>query len=503
MKVTHRFSLVLGLVTILVQLHSVHGDFGIPPTISGVAVLMSYANQITSELSALQLQVANIPNDSVRPQFNEAGAAIVAILNETQVLIQPIGPAIRLLAPDDVGPAETLFEAVDTRIDAAIGFINGTGQTMLATVETKVSSVVHRNLNFFLSAINVTLGELKTALATLRTGVINARTAASRSSSGYTPSLITQNVRPAMISAVQDKTLQLSGNIPAGAEIARATVRILTKANEFIARTLVGKNSTELKLLWDGELFPDYTRGTTDLAFLTTFVDNAIPSVKSTLGKFAANYSTVTGNLTTSYDEVDETYEQVTAGVDSNLLNAYKTLVSITFTMLEDFVQQIIPPIQASIINVTTVLVQQLDRAEICFAAYYPQIDQYIITADASGIGCLDVEIQRQKNMIGVVLETLGMMQYFLEDADDHLQVCLRVSLFDESLANACLKEFSDFTRPIVCTTKKQYATILQVLCKEVDSIRYRLWSCLAPTLDDLRRLIESIHTGFQSCRGV
>ncbi|XP_050098724.1 uncharacterized protein LOC126579307 [Anopheles aquasalis] len=503
MNVIHRSSVVLALVALLVQLHSTHGDFGIPPTISGVAVLMSYANQIDNELSALQLQMSAIPNDSIRPQFNEAGAAILAVLNQTKVLIQPIGTAIHLLAPDDVGPAETLFGAVNTRIDAALAFINTTAQTMLVTVETKVSSAVRSKLNFFLNAINVTLGDLKTALAALRTGVINARTAASVSSTGYTSSLVTQNVHPAMVSAVQYKTLQLSGNIPAGAEIARATARILTKANNFIARTLVGMNSSALQMLWDTELFADYTVGTVQLATLTTFVDNAIPSVKSTLGMFAANYSVATANLTTSYDDVDNTYEQVTAGVDSNLLNAYKTLVSTTFTLVDDFVQQIVPPIQTSIINVTTVLVQQLDRAELCFAAYYPQIDQYIITADASGIGCLDVEIQRQKNMLAIVLETLGQMHYFLEDADDYLQICLRVSRFDESLGNACLKEFSDYTRPIVCTTQKEYATILQVLCKEVDSIRYRLWSCLAPTLDDLRRLIEMIHSGFESCRAL
>ncbi|ETN61466.1 hypothetical protein AND_006873 [Anopheles darlingi] len=503
MKVTHRSSLVLGLVAILVQFHSTNGSFGIPPTIAGVAVLMSYASQIGTELSSLQLQMASIPNDSPRVEFNEGGAAVLALLNQTQLLIQPIGPAIRTLAPDNVGPAETLFAAVDTRIDAARTFINGTAQTMLATVETKVSSVVRRNMNFFLTAINGTLVELKTALANLRTGVINARTAASKSSAGYTPSLIAQNVRPSMVQAVQDKTLQLSGNIPAGTEIARATARILTKANDFLRRTLLEQNSTELQVMWDTELFKDYTLGTVEVTSLTSLVDNEIPSVKGTLGSFPASFATVTANLTASYNEVDNTYEQVTAGVDSNLLNAYKTLVSTTFTMLDDFVQQIVPPIQVSITNVTTVLVQQLDRAEICFAAYYPQIDQYIITADASGIGCLDVEIQRQKNMLAVVLETLGQMHYFLEDANEHLQICLRLSHFDDSLTNACLKEFADFTRPISCTTQKQYATILQLLCKEVDSIRFRLWSCLAPTLDDLRRLIVDIQRGFDSCRAM
>uniref|UniRef100_A0A182M9R1 Protein TsetseEP domain-containing protein n=1 Tax=Anopheles culicifacies TaxID=139723 RepID=A0A182M9R1_9DIPT len=464
----------LAVAIVLLEANTVRGDFGITQAISGSGTVEQYARRIINEAEGIVTAYGDIPLDGPSDAFNEAALLLKTMFEQIVSLVQPIGQTIIALAPNDVGPAEDLFGAVDTRITAMLAFIKGDGQTQLATIQTKVSVHVRNELNDILSTTKTTLNELRNALNTLRTAVISARTNRATSSN------IQTYVKPSMVVLVQTKTLQLATDLPSATFSAIETARTINQANEFIRTGMSIASGTTLSELWESELLKEYDQIMKFLTQLKTLVTSEIPTLNARIALFAQDFSALTTPLGVKYTEINTVYGKITAGTEDNVLNAYKTLVSSVIGYIKDMLSSYFPPIEPAIKRLSEVLVQRGQYADYCYETYYPKVEQYLFSGEMNVLTCLSIELEREKYLMEAIAEVLYELQFFLEDTNAYLKICYRLSLFDTPLANQCLQEHTEFSEPIPCTAIKEYATLLQLLCKEVDSLRFRLWACVS-----------------------
>ncbi|XP_049298197.1 uncharacterized protein LOC125771539 [Anopheles funestus] len=409
--------------------------------------------------------------------------------------VQPIAQSIATLAPNDVGPAENLFGDADTKIATMLTFITGNAQTQLATIQQKVSVFVRNELNDILNTIKATLTELRSALSSLRTAVISARTNRATSSNVHT------YVKPSMVVLVQTKTLQLATDLPAAAFSAIETARTINQANIFLETGISVSSGTTLAELWESEMLKDYEKIINFLNSLITLVDTEIPLVNERIAMFAETFSPLTTPLEEKYSEIDTVYDQITTGTEDNVLNAYKTLVSSALGYIRNLLIVYFPPIEPAIKRLSEVLVQRGLYADYCYETYYPKVEQYLFSGEMAMLSCLNTELEREKYLMEALVEVLYQMQFFLEDTNAHLKICYRLSLFDTPLANECLQEHTEFSEPIPCTAIKEYATMLQLLCKEVDSLRFRLWACVSRDTVTFPLEAQDILAGIEKCQ--
>uniref|UniRef100_A0A182T165 Protein TsetseEP domain-containing protein n=1 Tax=Anopheles maculatus TaxID=74869 RepID=A0A182T165_9DIPT len=416
----------IALCFVLFEVHTVRGDFGISPVISGATIVEQYARRIRDEANGVVSAYEDIALEGPWPPFNDAAAALKAMFEQIVVFIQPIAQSIGTLALNDVGPAENLFGDADTKINAMSTFISGSAQTQLAAIQTKTY------------------------------------------------------VKPSMVVLVQTKTLQLATDVPAATFSAIESARTINQANVFIQTGLTVASGTTLSELWESEMLKDYEKIINFLQRLKTLVGTEIPLVNGRIAQFAQAFSPLTTPLLSKYSEIDTVYGKITSGTGDNVLNAYKTLVSSAIGYVHDLLDNFYPPIDPAIKRLSEVLVQRGQYSDFCYETYYPKVEQYLFSGEMSLLTCLNAELEREKNLMEAIEEVIYEMQFFLEDTNAHLKTCYRISLFDTPLANQCLQEHSEFSELIPCTAIKEYATMLQLLCKEVDSLRFRLWACVS-----------------------
>ncbi|XP_052890177.1 uncharacterized protein LOC128298467 [Anopheles moucheti] len=469
------WSRYLALVAVvLLEVDTARGDFGIAPAIQGSTAVEMYARRIRDEASGVANAYGDITLDGPSDAFNQAALALKTMFEQIVNSVLPIAQAIATLAPDDVGPAENLFGDVDTKIASMLTFINGDAQTQLATIQTKVSVYVRKELNDILNSLKITLGELRTALNTLRTAVISARTNRANSTN------IQYYVKSSMVVMVQTKTLQLSTDLPAATFSAIESARTINQANLFIQIGITVSTGTMLADLWESEMLKAYEKIVGFLDQLRALVASEIPKVNARMALFAQVFSPLTTPLGTKYGEISTVYGKITTGTGDNVLNAYKTLVASALGYISNLMRVFFPPIEPVIKRLAEVLVQRGPYSDYCYETYYPKVEQYLYSGEMNVLTCLNTELEREKYLMEAVMEVIYELQFFLEDTEAYLKVCYRLSLFDTALANQCLQEHTEFSEPIPCTAIKEYAVMLQLLCKEVDSLRYRLWACVS-----------------------
>ncbi|XP_053660200.1 uncharacterized protein LOC128709237 [Anopheles marshallii] len=485
----------LVLAIVLLEVDTVRGDFGIAPVISGSTTVETYARRIRDEANGVMNAYGDITLDGPSDAFNQAGLALKTLFEQIVNAVLPIAQAIATLAPDDVGPAENLFGAVDTKISSMLTFINGDAQTQLATIQTLVSVYVRKELNDILTTMKTTLGELRNALSTLRTAVISARTNRANSTN------IQNYVKPSMVVLVQTKTLQLSTDLPAATYSAIESARTINQANIFIQTGITIKTGTTLADFWESEMLKAYEKIVRFLDQLKGLVVSEIPKVNARMALFAQVFSPLTIPLGTKYGEINTVYGKITTGTGDNVLNAYKTLVASALGYISDLLSVFFPPIEPVIKRLSEVLVQRGPYGDFCYETYYPKVEQYLYSGEMNVLTCLNTELEREKYLMEALMEVIYELQFFLEDTDAYLKICYRLSLFDTPLANQCLQEHTEFSEPIPCTAIHEYATMLQLLCKEVDSLRYRLWACVSR--DTVRFPLEAkdILTNIEKCQ--
>uniref|UniRef100_A0A182W927 Uncharacterized protein n=1 Tax=Anopheles minimus TaxID=112268 RepID=A0A182W927_9DIPT len=487
----------LALAFVLLEADTVRGDFGITPAISGATTVQQYAGRILDEADGIVSAYGDITLDGPSEAFNQAGLVLKTMFEQIVSFVQPIAQTIAALAPNDVGVVEDLFGAVDTKITAMSTFITGDGQTQLAAIQTKVSVFVRNELNDILNTIKVTLNELRNALNTLRTAVISART------NRATTSNVQTYVKPSMVVMVQTKTLQLATDLPSAAFSAIETARTINQANIFVQTGISISSGTTLSELWESELLKDYERIMNFLSNLKMLVTTEIPKLNARIALFTQDFTTLTTPLGSKYSEVNTVFGKITTGTGDNVLNAYKTLVSSVLGYITDMLKVYFPPIEPAIKRLSEVLVQRGQYADYCYETYYPKVEQYLFSGEMNVLTCLNTELQREKYLMEALVEVIYQLQFFLEDTNAHLKICYRLSLFDTPLANQCLQEHTEFSEPIPCTAIKEYATLLQLLCKEVDSLRFRLWACVSR--DTIRFPLEAkdILANIEKCQQV
>ncbi|XP_058065716.1 uncharacterized protein LOC131215342 [Anopheles bellator] len=485
------------LGVLLLQLHAASGDFGLPVIIGGASIVDNSGAQVERTLEDITSAYGYIPTDGPVVAFNEAAIAVQAILAQVVLELEPIASTLRALATDDEGPVEPLFDNVTSNIDTTRAFLATPAQALLTTVQTEVSVYVRDELNDFLTTIDGSLSDLRGSLVTLRTGVIAARTAASANDDDYSAA---QNVSPALVVDVQTKTQALRSNLTDASVIAFETERTIVMANGFVGSSNASAEATFLKELLDTGLFADYSQVVAQLTNLTTLVGTELPLVNGTLRQFAANFSQLITSLGQQYGAVQTTYGRVTAGIADNLLNAYKMLFSTAAGFIDAFVRNFYPPIEPAIMSVATTLVQRGPFADQCFDEYYALIENYLSGGEQTVESCLDDELSREKTLAEALLELIYQLSSPFEDIDQNLTVCYRLSLSDASSATGCLQELSTYSQPLPCTATKEYATLLQLLCKEVDSLRYRLWACMSRDTTDYPAQAAQIVLDAASC---
>uniref|UniRef100_A0A182MYN0 Uncharacterized protein n=1 Tax=Anopheles dirus TaxID=7168 RepID=A0A182MYN0_9DIPT len=454
--------------------HKVSGDFGIGPVISGATVVEQYCKLTLDAASGIVSAYGDITLDGPVPVFNEAAVSLKAVFEQVVNYVQPIGQSLAILALDDIGPAETLFGDVDTKIGNMLSFIAGSAQTLLATVQVKVGSYVKSELNDLLTTIKTSLTELRSALSALRTAVISARTNRATSAN------VQNYVKPSQVLLVQTKTQKLSSDLPSGTYSAIESARTINQANIFVQTGLAVASGSTMSEFWEGEMLKDYQRVIDLLQQLKQLVALEVPLVNGRIAQFAQDFSTLTTPIGTQYAEISTVFGKITSGTDGNVLNAYKTIVSSATAMIGELLRNFFTPIQPAIMRLATVLIQRGPNGDFCFETYFPKIEQYLYSAEMYVLTCLSTEADREKALVEALLEILYQLHFFLEDTNAYLKTCYRLSQFDTPLATECLQEHTHFNELIPCTAMKEYATMLQLLCKEVDSLRYRLWACVS-----------------------
>ncbi|XP_058127840.1 uncharacterized protein LOC131285825 [Anopheles ziemanni] len=494
-------TLSIALALTLLQCHTVLGDFGIPPVITDALTLQEYANNVVDEVQAIENSSADIPTDGPEPDFNAAGVALKAVFEQIVVLMRPIGQSLGNLAVNDVGPVETLFGDTDTKIGAMLTFIANTLPGLLVPIEPTVSIYVRNELYDMGQTIKGSLGKLRSALNSLRTGVINARTAAASNRGVYTSSIIQNNVKSSLVDAVLKATLDVHANLPSVELSASESARTILTANFFFESATAIASGESINEVWEGELLNDYQLIMDFKAELQALVDSELPLVKSRLGSFATEFSALVDPLDTQYDEVSSVFGDVLTGIDANVLNGYKTLVASANNFINDVVEHFFPPIEPAIKQVSQSLISRGPYGEYCYETFYPKVEVYLSSVEMSVVGCLNTEIDRQKSLREALLEVIYELKFFLEDTNEYLNTCYRVSQFDEQLGNECLEEHTDFSTIIPCTTIKEYATLLELLCKEVDSIRFRLWRCMSRNTAQFPIAASNMLLQLEACR--
>uniref|UniRef100_A0AAG5DL78 Secreted protein n=1 Tax=Anopheles atroparvus TaxID=41427 RepID=A0AAG5DL78_ANOAO len=485
----------------LLGCHVVRGDFGIPPAIDGATAIQQYATNVINQASEVENSYGNIPLDGPVPAFNEAGEALKAVYQRLVDLLNPIAQSLRTLAVNDVGPVETLFGDTDSKIATMQTFITNASPALLATVQAKVSVNVRNELFDILTSINGSLGSLKSSLTALRTGVINARTAAASNGGVYTSSNIQNNVKSTLVFSVQTAATRLQANLPSAMYSAQESVRTITEANQFVETGVRVASGDSVNELWEVELLRDYQRIVDFNGELEALVNSELPLVTDRLGMFAADFGVLVGPLGTQYGEVASVFGQIVAGTELNVLNGYKTLTKTATGFIAELLVQFFQPIEPVIRRLAEILVQRTPYADYCYATFYPKVLQYLLSGEMTVSSCLDIELGRAKALMEALLEVIYELQFFLEDTNEYLHICYRLSLFDEQLASECLQEHSDFSEVIPCTAIKEYAVLLQLLCKEVDSIRFRLWACMSRDAPDYPILASQLLTDIETCR--
>uniref|UniRef100_A0A182Q104 Uncharacterized protein n=1 Tax=Anopheles farauti TaxID=69004 RepID=A0A182Q104_9DIPT len=489
-------SLLYWLVAIvLLGCPKVRADFGIAPTISGASIVQQYTQRVLDETNGIVSAYGDITLDGPVPEFNEAAVALKAVLEQVVIFVQPIAQSLGVLARNSVGPVETLFGDVDTKIGAMLTFISGQAQTLLATVEAKVSVYVKSELSDLLTAIRTTITELRSALSTLRTAVISART------NRATNSNVQTYVKPSQVLLVQTKTLQLYSDLPQGEFTAIESARTINQANIFVQIGLSVSSGTTLSEFWEGEMLKDYQRLADFLGKLKLLVDTEIPLVNQRIALFAQTFGALTTPIGAQYTEIGTVFGKITSGTDGNVLNAYKTIVSSAMAFIQELLRDFFPPIEPSIMLLAKVLIQRGPNGDYCFETYFPKIEQYLLSGEMTVLTCLSTELDREKALVEALLEVIYQLHFFLEDTNAYLQTCYRLSKFDTPLANECLQEHTQFNELIPCTAIKEYATMLQLLCKGVDSLRYRLWACLSRDTIQFPLQAQDIFASIEQCR--
>ncbi|XP_035896917.1 uncharacterized protein LOC118505353 [Anopheles stephensi] len=485
----------IALAFVLLQVAHVQADFGITPAISGATTVEQYSRRIRDEANGIVSAYEDIALEGPTPAFNEAAAALKAMFEQIVIFVQPIAQSIGTLALNDVGPAEDLFGDADTKINAMSTFITGSAQTQLATIQTKVSIYVRTELNDILNTIKTTLTELRNALSALRTAVISART------NRATTSNVQNYVKPSMVVLVQTKTLQLATDLPAASFSAIETARTINQANVFIQTGITVSSGITLSELWESEMLKEYENIINFLERLKTLVGTEIPLVNGRIAQFAQAFSPLTTPLLSKYSEIDTVYGKITSGTGDNVLNAYKTLVSSAIGYINNLLNNFYPPIEPAIKRLSEVLVQRGKYSDFCYETYYPKVEQYLFSGEMSLLTCLNAELDREKSLMEAIVEVIYEMQFFLEDTNAHLNTCYRISLFNTPLANNCLEEHTEFSELIPCTAIKEYATMLQLLCKEVDSLRFRLWACVSRDTASFPLEAKDILANIEKCQ--
>ncbi|XP_053679072.1 uncharacterized protein LOC128729866 [Anopheles nili] len=483
----------LAAVIVLLQCHYANGDFGIAPTISGAANVDQYARQIRDEVNAIVFGdiIVNGPVAAI----NEAAAALKAVFEKTAAVALPISQALVTLALNDVGPAETLFSDVDTKIDAMAAFISGNAQTLLATVQTKVSVYVRNELNDTLVTLQKSLTKLKNALAVLRNQVIEAR------NKGATSANVNTYVDSSVVEQVYTGTLDFATDFPAMAYTALESARTINQANLIYQIGINAANGKMLTESWETEMLQDYNKIISSLQQLQVLAERTIPKVGARVALFAQIFNPLTKPLGTLYGEIGTVYGKVTTGTNDNVLNAYKTLVTSAIGYIQDLLKLFFPPIEPVIKLLAEILIQRGPYSDFCYEKFYPHVENYIFLGELTILNCLDVEFSREKILMEAIFEVIYQLNFFLEDTEGYLAICYRLSLFDETLANNCLMEHTDFSATIPCTAMKEYATLLLLLCKEVDSIRYRLWACMSRDSTQFSRDASDLLMRVDQCR--
>ncbi|KFB49706.1 hypothetical protein ZHAS_00018259 [Anopheles sinensis] len=481
--------------------HTVVGDFGIPPVIADAITLQQYANIVLDDVQSIENAYADIPTDGPDPDFNAAGVALKAVFVQIIDLMRPIGQSLGTLAVNDVGPVETLFGDTDTKIGAMLTFITNSFPGLLVPIEPTVSVYVRNELFDIVQTSRGNLVRLRSALNSLRTGVINARTAAAANGGVYTNSNIQNNVRPTLVAAVLKATLDLHAGLPSVELSASESARTILKANFFFESATSVASGDSINEVWEGELLKDYQLIMDFKEDLKALVDSELPLVKTRLGSFATDFDALVDPLDTQYDEVSTVFGKVLTGIDVNVLNGYKTLVASANKFVNDVVVQFFPPIAPAIKLVSQSLVSRGPYGEYCYEMFYPKVNDYLSSGELSLVSCLNIEIERQKTLREAVLEVIYELKFFLEDTNEYLSTCYRLSKFDEELANECLQEHTEFSAIIPCTTINEYATLLELLCKEVDSIRFRLWSCMSRDTLQFPITASQMLLQIESCR--
>ncbi|XP_050079864.1 uncharacterized protein LOC126567691 [Anopheles maculipalpis] len=485
----------IALALVLFEINTVRGDFGITPAISGATIVEQYARRIRDEANGIASAYGDIALEGPSPAFNDAAAALKAMYEQIVGFILPIAQSIGTLALNDVGPAEDLFGDADTKITAMSTFITGSAQTLLSAVQTKVSIFVRTELNDILNTIKATLTELRNALITLRAAVINARTNRATSSN------VQNYVKPSMVVLVQTKTLQLATDLPAASFSAIESARTINQANVFIQTGIAVSSGTTLSELWESEMLKEYEKIINFLQRLKTLVDTEIPLVNERIGQFAQVFIALTTPPLMKYSEIDTVYRKIISGIEDNVLNAYKTLVAYAIEYINNLLNNFYPPIEPAIKRLSEVLVQRGKYGDFCFETYYPKIEQYLFSGEMSLLTCINAELEREKFLMEAIVEVIYEMQFFLEDTNAYLKTCYRISLFDTPLANQCLQEHTEFSELIPCTAIKEYATLLQLLCKEVDSLRFRMWACVSRDTSRFPLEAKDILASIEKCQ--
>ncbi|XP_040170046.1 uncharacterized protein LOC120904250 [Anopheles arabiensis] len=453
---------------------TVRGDFGLKIAVSGSSVLEQYALRIRDDCNLIETTSGEIVLDGPSVALNEAAVALKTMFDQIVFYVKPIGLSVATLAADDVGPVETVFNNANKTIVAFAAFINSSAPALLATIQTKVSYNVRLELNNILNSLKTSTADLGSALSALRTGVISAR------NNNATSTNVSNYVKPSMVSLAQTKTLLVSTDLSAPSFSAVESARTINQANLGIQIGISIESGTMLTEMWEGMLLKDYERINASLQQVTTLVAREVPLVSGQIAQFDSTYSPLTSVLSAKYSEINSVYGNVTNGTADNVLNAYKTLVSSAIGYIKALIESFYPPIKPVITRLAEVLIQRGKNSDFCYESYYPMVEQYLLSGQLSIITCLNTELEREKYLLEALLEINYQLQFFLEDANAYLKTCYRISQFDNPLTSQCLQEHKDFSDLIPCTAIKEYATMLQLLCKEVDSLLFRLWSCVS-----------------------
>ncbi|XP_053662021.1 uncharacterized protein LOC128711182 [Anopheles marshallii] len=473
-------------------------DFGINGVVSGSALVKSTSNELSAAATATGS--ASFTPNSGYTKLSTVSNALQAIGDAVVDAGTAVASALNTLSTDTGGPTSTVFGAVNTKIDAFTGLLNGPFSGNLATLTSNTGADIPKQFQDSFTATKTSLSALKSTLATLKTNIDAAKTAAGGSSS-VSAAIIRAKVPAKSVNDVVTAIRNLKTNMPLIQYVIESSLDNLRLIDSFVKdinTEVTGTVTGRYKISYEGFQLNLGTEASTINSKLTAGVGSPVSSIISSIkadldanAKYTSDLATPIGNLANSI---------------LNTVSAKTTVITTAFTIYSTAVANVFADLASTLGSSICGAIKSVSEAQIanggfsdfCFSKFSPRVfAQVALTIDAFDV-CYEKEVNRLISFESSVQNVAVQISYNTADLLDNLSACLALPTTDTK--GACFTMLGPYYTAVGTKVDSLLTSVSNLVAAEATASYNRLGACLNTAIASTALVSAGIKTDTTAC---